>query len=283
MVVYGGMLKGLLKKAQKEGYAIPQFNYSDVWDFRAIVEAAEEEKSPLIVAAIPRVIDGIGRELSAALGSIGMAGAKVPVVHHLDHATKVEYCFWAIDAGFPSVMIDASMCQLEENIKTVKQVVDYAHNKGVHVEAEIGHIPMGKDVGTEGVGLVNPEEAAELVKSCEVDSLAIGIGTAHGFYKSTPKIDYERLEKVRSLVDVPLVLHGGTGISEEAVQKVIRGGIVKVNIGTIIRNTYLTSLGEALKNMEAADHTVDIHAAIRPKVKAVIKEWIRVCMAAGKV
>ena len=284
MVVYGGTLKGLLKKAQEEVYAVPQFNYSDVWDFRAIAEAAAEENAPVIIAAIPKVIDGIGRNLCACLGSICMANSHVPVLHHLDHSTKIDDCFWAIDAGYPSVMIDASMYQLDENIKIVKQVVEYAHKRGVHVEAEIGKIPAGKDEGTEGAGdaLVDPEEAARLVKSSGLDSLAIGIGTAHGFYKSTPKIDYERLAQVRALVDVPLVLHGGTGIPEEAVQKAIRGGIAKVNVGTIIRNTYLSNLCEALKKMERADHTVDIQAAIRPKIKAVVKEWIRVCMAAGK-
>jgi len=188
MVINGGTINGvklkeLLRKAQQEGYAIPQFNYSDVWDFKAIVEAAEEEQSPVIVAAIPKVKDGIGRNLCAAMGSIGMAEAKIPIIHHLDHSTKIDYCFWAIDAGYPSVMIDASMRQLDENIKTVKQVVDYAHKKGVHVEAEIGKIPAGSDEGKEGVGdeLVDPEEAAKLVRSSGVDSLAIGIGTAHGF------------------------------------------------------------------------------------------------------
>lgn len=295
MIIYGGTLKGLLEKARTERYAIPHFNYSDVWDFMAIVEAAEEAEAPVIVAAIPRVINGIGRSLCASLGSIGMAGSRVPAVHHLDHATNAEYCFWAIDAGYPSVMIDASMCSLEENIKVTKQVVEYAHKRGVHVEAEIGQVPAGKDAGAElSAGdapantatlkdqLVNPEEAAELVKQSGVDSLAIGIGTAHGFYKSTPKIDYERLAKVRSLVDIPLVLHGGTGIPEEAVQRAIREGIAKVNIGTIIRSVYLTNLGEAIKNMDPAEHTVDIQAAIRPKVKAEIKDWIRICMAAGK-
>ena len=284
MLIYGGTLKGLLKKAQDGSYAVPQFNYSDVWDFRAIAEAAEEENAPVIIAAIPKVIDGIGRRLCASLGSIFMADSKVPVLHHLDHSTNIDYCFWAIDAGYPSVMIDASMRQLDENIKTVKQVVEYAHKMGVHVEAEIGKIPAGKDEGKEGTGdaLVDPEEAARLVKDTGVDSLAIGIGTAHGFYKSIPKIDYERLAQVKTLVDVPLVLHGGTGIPDEAVQRAISGGIAKVNIGTIIRNTYLTSLCEALKKMEPADHTVDIQAAIRPKVKAVIKDWIRVCMASGK-
>lgn len=288
MIIYGGTLKGLLKKAQAEGYAIPHFNYSDAWDFRAIVEAAEEAEVPVIVAAIPKVINGMGRSLCAALGSIGMAESGVPIVHHLDHSTSAEYCFWAIDSGYPSVMIDASMYQLDENIRITKQVVEYAHKRGVHVEAEIGHIPAGKDGSAESAGdsresaLVDPMEAAELVKQSGVDSLAIGIGTAHGFYTSTPKIDYDRLAKVRSLVDVPLVLHGGTGIPEEAVRRAIREGISKVNIGTIIRNVYLTNLGEALKNMDPAAQIVDIQAAIRPRIKDEIKNWIRICMNAGK-
>ena len=284
MIIYGGTLKGLLEKAQEGKYAVPQFNYSDVWDFRAIIEAAEEEDAPVIVAGIPKVIDGIGKNLCASLGSIGMAHSKIPVIHHLDHSTKIDYCMWAIDAGFPSVMIDASMCRLEENINIVKQVVEYAHARGVHVEAEIGQIPAGKDEGKEGVGdaLVNPMEAARLVQSTGVDSLAIGIGTAHGFYKSEPKIDYERLAQVKATIDTPLVLHGGTGIPDEAVQKAITGGIAKINVGTIVRHVYLTSLREALNRMEQADHTVDIQEMIRPKVKTEIKRWIRLFGAAGK-
>ncbi len=284
MIVNGATLRGMLRHAMENGYAIPQFNYSDIWDFKAIVEAAEQEEAPIIVGAIPKVVNGIGMEICGAMGVFAMSAARVPVVHHLDHATSFEMCAAAIDNGYPSVMIDASMCDLAENIRRVKRVVEYAHGKGVYVEAEIGKIPASKDEGTEGSGdaLVDPEEARVLVESSHVDSLAIGIGTAHGFYKSAPKIDYDRLRATRALVDVPLVLHGGTGIPSEDVQLAIANGIAKVNIGTIIRSTYLTSLCAALNGMEPAAHTVDIQAAIRPRITAVIREWIQVCMASGR-
>jgi ketose-bisphosphate aldolase len=284
MKISGNTLKKLLRKAKKEGFAIPQFNYSDIWDFKAIIEAAEQEKAPVIIAAIPKVIEAIDLEICVSMGVSAMKKALVPVVHHLDHSTKIEFCKRAVDLGYPSVMIDASMLPLNENIRTVKKVVDYAHKSGIHVEAEIGKIPAGGDEGAEGVGdaLVDPVEAALLVKQTGVDSLAIGIGTAHGFYKKAPKIDFDRLKRTRELINLPLVLHGGTGVPYEDVQRAIKEGISKVNIGTIIRNTYLTALGGALKNMERAVHTVDIQAMIRPLIVKVVREWIQVCMASGK-
>jgi ketose-bisphosphate aldolase len=284
MVVSGSTLTKLLRHAQENGYAIPHFNYSDLWDLLAIIEAAEEEQAPIIFASIPKVVNSFGADVCGAVGVALMARARVPVVHHLDHAVSFELCKAAIDCGYPSILMDASMHPLAENTRIVKQVVEYAHAKGVHVEAEIGRIPASKDEGTAGTGkaLVDPDEARRLVDDCGVDSLAIGIGTAHGFYKEKPHIDFDRLARVKALVSVPLVLHGGTGVPEDDVRRAIRGGIAKVNVGTIIRHTYLTSLRDALGSMELAAQTADIQTAIRPRIKQVVREWIQVCMASGK-
>ncbi len=284
MVITGQTLRTHLAKAQANGYAVPAFNYSDIWDMRAIIDAAEAEQAPILFSSIPKVVNAIGVGMCAAMGAAAMAAARVPVVHHLDHSASLDLCKAAIDAGYPSVMIDASMHPLAENIRIVKQVVDYARPRGVAVEAEIGRIPASKDEGTPGgeQALVDPEEAARLVEACSVDSLAVGIGTAHGFYKGKPHIDFERLARVHELTPVPLVLHGGTGIPEEDVRRAIRNGIAKVNVGTIIRHTYLTSLRDELKDMERAAHTVDIQEAIRPRIVEVVREWIRSCMASGR-
>ncbi len=284
MLVNGSTLRTLLEKAQAGGYAVPAFNYSDIWDMRAIVDAAEAESAPILLASIPKVVNALGVGMCGAIGAAATARAQVPVVHHLDHSASLDLCKAAIDAGYPSVMIDASMHPLDENIRIVKQVVEYARRKGVAVEAEIGRIPASKDEGTPGgeQALVDPEEAARLVEACAVDALAVGIGTAHGFYKGKPHIDFERLARVHELVSVPLVLHGGTGIPEEDVRRAIKNGIAKVNVGTIIRHTYLTSLRDELKDMERAAHTVDIQEAIRPRIVAVVREWIGSCMAGGR-
>ena len=149
----------------------------------------------------------------------------------------------AIDNNYPSVMIDASKYSLEENIGMVKKVVEYARPKGVHVEAELGKI-KGKGIEGDFKGgdfLINVEEAITLVKETGVDSLAVGIGTAHGFYEGKPEINFKRLAEVNAAVNIPLVLHGGTGIPEEDIRKAIKNGINKVNVGTIIHCTYMNN------------------------------------------
>jgi ketose-bisphosphate aldolase len=277
-------LKEILKKADRFGYAIPSFNYSDIWDFLAIVEAAEEEEAPVIIASNPLVVKEIGMEICGALGNAAMNKANIPLIHHLDHSPKVEMCKDAIDQGYPSVMIDASKYSLVENIKIVKEVVDYAHPKGVHVEAEIGKI-KGKGIEGDFTGgdfLVQVDEAVTLVKETGVDSLAIGIGTAHGFYESKPEINFQRLAEVNKAIDIPLVLHGGTGIPEEDIKRAIYNGINKVNVGTIIHCTYMNNLREELVKREPNPYTLDVIKPVKEKIKQVVKMWIRICMANGK-
>lgn len=279
-----GNLKELLKKADEGGYAIPSFNYSDIWDFLAIIEAAEEENAPIMIASNPLVVDAIGVELCGAFGRAAMEKAKIPLVHHLDHSFKVDMCKAAIDNGYPSVMIDASKYQLEENIAHTKEVVEYAKAKGVHVEAEIGKIKgngiEGKFAG--GDFLVEVDEAVKLVEATGVDSLAVGIGTAHGFYEGEPEINFQRLKEVNDAVSIPLVLHGGTGIPKEDIQKAIKNGINKVNVGTIIHCTYMNNLREELIRRGENPYTLDVIPPVKEKIKEVVKGWIRVCMVNGK-
>lgn len=277
-------LKDLLKKADMGGYAVPAFNYSDIWDFLAIVEAAEEEEAPVIVASIPKVTNAIGIEICGAFGLAAMKKACVPLIHHLDHSTEVDICKAAIDNGYPSVMIDGSKLSLDDNIKVVREVVEYAHARGAHVEGEIGKI-LGRDYeGTyeEEDFLVNVEDAVKLVKETGVDSLAIGIGTAHGFYKRKPELNFKRLEEVNDAIDIPLVLHGCTGIPKEDVRRAIKSGINKVNVGTAIRYTYLSNLKKELNRTDSNIHTIDLMATVKEKIKEEVKKWIRICMANGK-
>jgi len=277
-------LKEMLRKADSEGYAIPAFNYTDIWDLLAIVEAAEEENAPVIIASLYKVVEEIGIEVCGALGDAMMKKSKVPLFHHLDHSSDVNLCKAAIDNLYPSVMIDASKYPLEYNIKIVKQVVEYAHPRGVHVEAELGKI---KGAGVEGGSggedfLVEVDEAITLVKETGVDALAVGIGTAHGFYEGKPEINFKRLEEVNRAIDIPLVLHGGTGIPEEDIRKAIKNGINKVNVGTIIHSTYMNSMKEELLKRGPNPYTLDVVKPVRSKVKEVVKKWIRACMADGK-
>ncbi len=284
MKIGGDTLGRLLRDAQGSGYAIPHFNYSDIWDLLAIVEAAEEERAPVILASVPKVVNEFGPDLCGAIGRTIMERANVPIIHHLDHATEVELCIAAIDNGYPSVLIDGSTRPIADNIRLVREVVKYAHAHNVHVEAEVGKILSSKDEGLPGAGetLADAEEASRLVAESRPDSLAVAIGSSHGFYDRPPLLDIDRLKRIRSKVDIPLVLHGGTGIPPDQVRSAIANGMAKVNVGTIIRHTYLTNLRTALGNMERAAHPVDINRGVRPEIKKVVREWIAICMAAGR-
>jgi ketose-bisphosphate aldolase len=274
----------MLARADKEGYAVPAFNYSDVWDLLAILEAAAEMRAPVMLACNPLVAARIGADICGAMGGAAMERAPVQAVHHLDHAFEPAMCLEAIKHGYPSVMIDASKYELHENIRIVNTVVPAAHAAGVHVEAEIGRI-RGRGIEGDFKGgdyLVCPDEAVRLVEETRIDSLAVGIGTAHGFYDGKPEINFDRLRKVNRVVKVPLVLHGGTGIPRKAVRRAISLGINKVNVGTIIHSTYMNGMREELDRLGPNPYTLDVVKPVTEKIKAVVADWIGTCMCGGK-
>ena len=273
----------LLKQAQAETYAIPAFNYADIWELEAIVEAAEQERSPVMVASIPKIVDAHGCHVCAAMAKSLADAASVPVIVHLDHSVSAEMCARAVDCGYDSVMIDGSKLSLEDNIAVVKEVVAYAHDKGVCVEGEIGQI-MGRGYEGNYEGgdyLVQVPDAVALVEATGVDSLAVGIGTAHGFYKGTPKLNFQRLQEVRDALNTPLVLHGGTGIPVEDVQHAIRLGMCKVNVGTAIWYAHMEALDKIFKE-KGIIHTADANSMAKAAVKEVAVNAIRMCMSNGK-
>lgn len=279
-------LSSLMDDADKGGYAIPAFNYSDLWDLLAIVKAAEIMRAPVMLASNPLVVRQIGSSYCSAMAKAALANATVPIIHHLDHSPTLDMCVDCIDHGYPSVMIDASSLPLEENAAAVRPVVEYAHNRGVFVEGELGRI-MGKNV--EGVVvtencpfLVDPEEAKWFVRETKVDSLAIGIGTAHGFYTSKPQIHFDILEKVNAAVDTKLVLHGGTGVPSEDIREAIRCGINKVNVGTQIHTTYMHGMLRELESNRESPYTLDIVRPVLDEITEVCCQWIKVMMADGK-
>ena len=272
------LVENLFQNAEKNGYAIPHFNHSDFWDMSAIVEASQQSGTPIFLACLPKVIETIGIDKLGAIAKIVMEESNVPVIYHLDHCHSVELCLEAVNYGYKSVMIDAADLPLEENIAAVKKVVEYAHAKGVHVEAEIGKIKSAGDEGyTPEETLAGVEEAKRLVEETNVDALAVSIGSEHGFYQHEPKLNYDLLNILHSNIKVPLVLHGGSGIPEEKVRRAINGGIRKVNVGTHVRYTYIKSVGEAIEKMGAMTHTADIMAYAKKNVKEVVKEWMRIC------
>lgn len=271
----------IIKEAKRLGYAIPAFNYSDMWELLAITEAAQEERAKVYIASNSHVVDSLGIEYCGALGITAYKLSGKTILNHLDHSEEVELCYRAVDNGYMSIMIDASAQPLEENIDKVKRVVKYAHAKGVLVEAEIGRIKGINEEGIfeEGDYLAEVQDTIKLVNASGVDLVAVGIGNAHGFYKGKPQINIERLKEINEAVSIPLVLHGSTGIPREIVRKCIEYGVAKVNVGTQLHSTYLNRLKIELAKERSGNNINDLFEPVKVAVKEVVKEWIEICMA----
>lgn len=225
----------MLQKAWKEGYAIPSPDFVDSNSVRAYAQVAQEFNAPLILSFAEVHLEQLSIEEAALLGKYYAEKTDAPVALHLDHGTKLETVEESIRCGFTSVMIDASSKTLEENIALTKEVCQLAHAHGVTVEAEIGHVgteesnnphAMSESVYTE------VDSAKKLVEATGVDSLAVSIGTVHGTYKGEPHISFERLAELNAALQIPLVLHGGSGSSDENLARCAQGGIAKVNLYT---------------------------------------------------
>lgn len=214
--------KELLLHAQKNGYAVPAFNCHNLETIQVIVETANELRSPVIIAGTPGTFDYAGRDYIQSIVETAAKKYNIPIVLHLDHHTKIEDIEASLKLGTKSVMIDASHHSYDENIAIVKKVVELAHKFDATVEAELGILGGQEDdlvVNEKDSKYTNPQQAVDFVKKTGIDSLAVAIGTAHGLYKEDPKLDFERLKEIRSLVTIPLVLHGASGVPEEAVKK----------------------------------------------------------------
>ncbi|MGV3262833.1 class II fructose-bisphosphate aldolase [Cytobacillus pseudoceanisediminis] len=226
----------MLNKAKSEGYAVGQFNLNNLEFTQAILQAAEEEKSPVILGVsegAARYMGGFNTVVKMVEGLLEDYKITVPVAIHLDHGSSFDKCKEAIDAGFTSVMIDASHDPFEQNVETTSKVVEYAHSKGVSVEAELGTVGgQEDDVVADGVIYADAKECEELVKRTGIDCLAPALGSVHGPYKGEPNLGFAEMEEIGSLTGVPLVLHGGTGIPTKDIQKSISLGTAKINVNT---------------------------------------------------
>jgi fructose-bisphosphate aldolase class II len=226
----------MLNKAKAGHYAVGQFNINNLEFTQAILQAAEEEKSPVILG----VSEGAGRYMTGFKTIVKMVEGlmedlkvTVPVAIHLDHGSSFDKCKEAVDAGFTSVMIDASHHPFEENIEITKKVVDYAHSKGISVEAELGTVGgQEDDVVGESIIYADPQECVRLVKETGIDCLAPALGSVHGPYKGEPNLGFKEMEEIGQITGVPLVLHGGTGIPTNDIQKSISLGTAKINVNT---------------------------------------------------
>ena len=228
-------MKEMLNKADSGKYAVPHFNINNLEWTRFILEECQELNSPVILGVSEGAIKYMGgyKTVSNLVKSlISDLNITIPVALHLDHGSSYESCVKAIDNGFTSVMIDASKYPLEENINITKQVVLYAKDKNVTVEAEVGAVGGEEDGVADELAYAKIEDAVKLVDSTNIDFLAPALGSVHGIYKGKPKLDFERMVKIHELIKLPLVLHGGSGIPDELIKKSISCGIAKININT---------------------------------------------------
>lgn len=226
-------LNDVLKKAQAGKYAVGLFNTTDSDMLQAVIEAAEELNSPVVIGTAEVLLPYGELQLIAPSVIAAAKRAKVPVVVHYDHGLTFDRCMEALKLGFSSVMFDGSAKDYETNLTETREIVKIAHSFGASVEGEIGHVGQASDGDEDLTDMyTTPEEAKAYIDATGVDALAIAIGSAHGVYKKKPMLNIERLKEIRAAVDTPLVLHGGSGLSDDDFKNTIREGIAKVNIFT---------------------------------------------------
>lgn len=267
--------KEILEKAKQGNYAVPHFNINNLEWTRYILEEMQELNSDVILGVSEGAIKymgGVNVVANLVKSLIKDLNIQIDVVLHLDHGSSFEICQKCIDAGFTSVMIDASHYPLLENINITKRVVEYAHSKNVTVEAEIGQIGGSED-DMEGKNYnAKLEDVITLVNSTHIDSIAPALGSVHGLYKGKPKLDFITMKKISENVSIPLVLHGGTGIPDNLIQEAIRNGINKININTELQIAWASEVRKFLKENETAYDPRKVITSGEKAIKKVVKE-----------
>lgn len=268
-------MQDMLLKAKAGKYAVGQFNLNGLQWAQAALQAAEEERAPVILAVSDRMVAFLGgfRVIAAMVGELVKEMLiTVPVALHLDHGSSVERCKQAIDAGFSSVMIDGSHCPIDENIALTKAVVEYARPFGVSVEAEVGTVGGMEDGVIGGICYAAPEECVRMVKETGIDALAAALGSVHGPYRGEPVLGFAEMEQISQITGIPLVLHGGSGIPGHQLHKAIELGHAKINVNT----ECIQAWAAAIRGVLAADNRIyDPRAILTPgteAVKTAIKE-----------
>lgn len=280
-------LSEMLRDAQKHKYAVGSFNVSNYEMIRSVIEVAEELRSPVILAMLKPDLEGKGMDCLIPMAKAAALSAGVPVCLHLDHCNDNSLIASSINHGFTSVMFDGSQLPFEENARQTKQVCDYAHQFGVTVEGELGHVTdaiVGHSESCSDVNqlkdpkdyLTKPEEVGRFIERTGVDALAVAIGTAHGIYLETPRLDFDRLDEINRISPVPLVLHGGSGVPDHDVQKSVGHGICKVNIYSEVLTAYFTTLRDTLATLgNMASWPVFVYEEPVKAMKEVIRNKIR--------
>ena len=285
-------MKEMLADAKRNHYAIPAFDISNYEMMKAVLETCEEEKSPAILMTLG--VDTQGRNLQL-LSSMVKGAADfftIPICLHMDHATDIDFIKYGCDNGYSSVMYDGSVLSFDENAKNTAIVTEYAHKKGITVEAELGHVGNASvgsisETGTDtdpGETLTVPEEVAKFVEITDVDALAVAIGTSHGVYKKTPELRIDRLDEITAICDRPLVLHGGSGTPNDQMQNAICHGITKINIYSDMLFALNKGLKDTLNTItNPSTWPFLVYEDAMKMMKEVVREKIISFGCAGKV
>jgi len=284
--------KEMLLQATKEKYGVGAFNITNLIQLEAVVEAAVEKKAPLIIQTSVTPSKFLGRPVLAAIYRTLAESAPIPICLHLDHCKDVDYCKLCADAGWTNVMIDASRQPFEENIKQTKEVCDYCHEKGgVSVEGELGTVFGVEDeikVDEAETALCSPGLAVEFVERTGVDLFAPAIGTVHGVYKvKDSKVDFQRFEEIAQLINgqgvqTPLVIHGGTGLPDDYVKRLIALGGSKVNVSTELKRTLIDTTFDYISERRDEYNPGKLDVVVKDAIRKVVGRWIDVLGSAGK-
>ena len=275
----------ILEAARKGGYAVGAFNVNNMEILQAIIAAAEQERSPVIIQTSEGAIKYAGMDYLSAMVHLAANKATVPVSLHLDHGTTYQTIIGCIASGWTSVMIDGSHLPLQENIAATQEIVKIAHAAGVSVEAELGRLSGVEDnisVEEKDSIYTNPQEAVTFAEQTQVDALAIAIGTAHGKYKGVPKLDFDRLRTIKGLLQVPIVLHGASGVPEADIRRSVELGVNKINIDTDVRQAFTDGLHEVFAAKPEEFDPRKICGPARDKMKAVVVGKMRMFGSCGK-
>jgi len=284
--------KDIMVEAAKGKYAVGAFNITDLVQLEGVVDAAIEKKAPLIIQTSVKPSKFFGANVLVAIYKTIAASAPIPICLHLDHCTEVDYCKKCADAGYTNIMVDASKQAYEENIRQTKEVVDYCHKVGhISVEGELGTVSGVEDqikVAEDETQLANPKQAVEFVERTGLDIFAPAIGTAHGVYKTkNPKVDFERLGKINELINgktikTPLVVHGGTGLPEDYIKKLIEMGGAKFNVSTELKRTKIDAEYEYIAAHREEYDPGKVDVAVRDTIRKAVGHWIDMLGCAGK-
>lgn len=273
----------ILRECKEEGKCAIAFSGFNLESIGWVIETAEEENTPVILLEYPTYSSMIEFSTFAAVTKELAGRVKIDVGLMIDHSPDMETAMKAVSGGFTSVMVDFSSLPFEENVRRTAEVVRYCHAMGIDVEGEVGHVGSGMNEADylDEAGYTRPETAVEYVKRTGVDQLAVAIGTAHGNYKASPKLDLERLDKIREAIDIPLVLHGGSGVPYDQLREAFKRGICKLNIAT----DYNQYIYHCVKNLVLSDNAdkkrmSDCIKEARPLAKEYIRNLIR--MGNGK-